>query len=58
MLYTDGTRGDFDWDHSGGFKASIKLFRDEPGIYTIVCFVRRVPADKGFPGAQVCIVSR
>ena len=58
MLYSDGTRGDFDWDHRGGFKASIKLFRDEPGIYTIVCFVRRVPTDKGFPGAQVCVVSK
>jgi uncharacterized protein YkwD len=57
MLYSDGTRGDFDWDHRGRFTASIKLFRDEPGIYTIVCFVRRVPTDKGFPGAQVCIVS-
>ena len=58
MLYTDGTRGDFDWDHRGRFRASIKLFRNEPGIYTIVCVVRRVATDKGFPGAQVCIVSK
>jgi uncharacterized protein YkwD len=59
MVYVDGTRGDFDWDnHRGRFKASIKLFRNEPGIYTIVCVVRRVPTDKGFPGALVCIVSK
>jgi hypothetical protein len=58
MLYVDGTRGDFDWDHRGGFKAPIKLFRNEPGVYTIVCIVRRVPTDKGFPGAQVCVVSK
>ena len=56
MVYVDGTRGDFDWDHRGRFKASIKLFRNEPGIYTIVCIVRRVPAEKGFAGAQVCVV--
>ena len=58
LLYTDGTRGDFDWDHRGRFRASIKLFRNEPGIYTIVWVVRRVATDKGFPGAQVCIVSK
>jgi uncharacterized protein YkwD len=57
-VYRDGTRGDFDWDHKGQFHASIKLFRNEPGIYTIVCIVRRVPNDKGFPGAQVCILSK
>ncbi len=58
MVYKDGTRGDFDWDHKGRFHAPIKLFRNEPGIYTVVWIVRRVPTDKGFPGAQVCIVSK
>jgi len=58
MLYVDGTRGDFDWDHNGWFRSRIKLFRNEPGIYTIVCIVRRAPTDKGFPGAQVCIVTK
>ena len=57
-LYSDGTRGDFDWDRSGRFRAAIKLFRNEPGIYTVICIVRRVPTDKGFPGAQVCIVGK
>jgi uncharacterized protein YkwD len=57
-LYSDGTRGDFEWDRKGGFRAPIKLFRTEPGIYTIICMVRRVPADKAFPGAQVCIVGK
>jgi uncharacterized protein YkwD len=58
MLYVDGTRGDFDWDHRGRVRASIKLFRSEPGIYTIVCMVRRVPTERAFPGAQVCVVSK
>lgn len=58
MLYVDGTRGDFDWNDRGRFRASIKLFGNQPGIYTIVCVVRRVPTERGFPGAQVCIVSK
>jgi uncharacterized protein YkwD len=58
MLYADGTHGDFDWDHQGRFDAPVKLFRKEPGIYTIVCIVRRVPSDKGFPGGQVCVVAK
>ena len=57
-VYRDGTRGDFDWDHKGQFHASIKLFHNEPGIYTIVCIVRRVATGKGFACAQVCILSK
>ena len=58
MLYADGKRGDFDWDHQGRFSAAVKLFRKAPGVYTIVCIVRRVPTDKGFAGGQVCIVGK
>jgi hypothetical protein len=58
MVYTDGKHGDFDWDHQGNFRADVKLFRKEPGIYTLVCMVRRVPSDRGFPGAQVCVISK
>lgn len=55
--YSDGTSGDFEWDHAGKFRAPVKI-KKEPGIYTIVIFVRRVPADKAFPGGQVCIITR
>jgi uncharacterized protein YkwD len=55
--YSDGALGDFDWERGGKFRAPVKLSKG-PGIYTIVLFVRRVPSDRGFPGAQVCIVSR
>lgn len=57
MTYTNGSRGDFEW-RSGRFRAQVKLYKDEPGIYTIVCMIRRVPSDKGFPGGQVCVVSK
>ena len=55
--YSDGAPGDFDWERGGRFHAPVKLDKG-PGIYTIVLFVRRVPSDRGFPGAQVCIESR
>ena len=55
--YTDGTTGDYEWSRNGKFRVPAKLFKAEPGIYTIVFWIRRVPADKGFPGAQVCILS-
>ena len=54
--YTDGKSGDYEWGHDGKFRVAAKLFRDEPGIYTIVFWIRRVPEDKGFPGAEVCIL--
>jgi hypothetical protein len=56
--YTDGSSGDYDWSHEGTFKVKVKMFRDEPGIYTALFWVRRMPTDKGFPGAEVCILSQ
>lgn len=56
-FYPDGSRGDFDWKHGGKFRVRAKLFKDEPGIYTFVFWIRRVPTDKGFPGAEICILA-
>jgi cysteine-rich secretory family protein len=56
--YTDGSLGDFDWSRKGTFKVKVKMFKDEPGIYTALFWLRRVPTDRGFPGAEVCIVSQ
>jgi hypothetical protein len=58
MIYADGTYGDFNWNHQGKFRADVKLSRKEPGIYTIICMVRRMPSDKGFPGAQACVICK
>jgi len=53
--YGDGSTGDYEWGSNGKFRVPAKLSRDVPGIYTIVFWIRRVPADKAFPGAEVCI---
>jgi hypothetical protein len=55
--YSDGSTGDYECGSNGKFRAPVKLYKDEPGIYTIVFWVRRVPKDKAFPGAEVCILS-
>lgn len=52
--YGDGSTGDYEWGN-GRFRVPAKLSRDVPGIYTIVFWIRRVPADKAFAGAEVCI---
>jgi uncharacterized protein YkwD len=52
--YGDGSAGDYEWGN-GKFRVPAKLFRDAPGIYTIVFWIRRVPADKAFPAAELCI---
>ena len=56
--YTDGSSGDFDWTREGTFKVKVKMFRDQPGIYTALFWVRRLRTDKGFPGGEVCILSQ
>jgi uncharacterized protein YkwD len=52
--YGDGSTGDYEWG-KGKFSVPARLSRDAPGIYTIVFWIRRLPADKAFPGAEVCI---
>jgi Cysteine-rich secretory protein family len=54
IFYSDRTTGDFDWGY-GKFRVPVKLYKDEPGIYTIVLWVRRVPAEKAFPVTGICI---
>jgi uncharacterized protein YkwD len=53
--YGDGSTGDYEWNSNGKFRVPAKLSRDVPGIYTIVFWLRRVPADKAFPAAEICI---
>jgi uncharacterized protein YkwD len=53
--YGDGSTGDYEWGSNGKFRVPAKLSRDLPGIYTIVFWIRRVPADKAFAGAEICI---
>ena len=53
--YSDGSTGDYQWSRNGTFRVPAKLYKDAPGIYTIVFWIRRVPADTAFPAAEICI---
>lgn len=56
--YSDGGTGDFDWKPAGKFRVRVSLSKGEPGIYTLIFWIRKSPKDKGFVGAQACIESR
>ncbi|HYT49080.1 MAG TPA: CAP domain-containing protein [Pyrinomonadaceae bacterium] len=52
--YVDGTLGDFDWG-GGRFRVPAKMYKDEPGIYTIVFWINRNANENPFPVAEVCV---
>ena len=56
--YADRQPGVIEVSRSGKFRAPIKLFKDEPGIYTIVTWLRRGEKDVAFPVTEVCIEAR
>src|ERR1700752_68162 len=54
-LYLDRTRGVIEVNTSGSFSTPIPLFKNSPGIYTLVCWIKRTPGEKSFPGTQLSI---
>ena len=54
-LYADGQPGTIIVRQGGDFGVPITLFKDSPGIYTIVCWVRTKSNSKVFPATQLCI---
>jgi uncharacterized protein YkwD len=56
-VYADGVKGVIDILGDGGFKVSVKLYKNIPGIYTIVVWIRALEAEQGFPATAVCVKS-
>jgi hypothetical protein len=54
--YVAGGTGEFDCDTAGNFHVRVKPNVKKPGIYTMVFWLRRFPADPGFAGAEVCVL--
>jgi uncharacterized protein YkwD len=54
-MYSDRTRGEIDIELDGSFSVPVTLFNDNPGIYTIVAWVKRKASEKAFPATEVCI---
>ena len=57
MRYGDGSRGVIDVEDDGRFKVPVKLYKRTPGIYTVVCWVRKKSGEKPFPATEICIES-
>jgi uncharacterized protein YkwD len=53
--YPDRTTGIVQVWPSGSFTSPIKLYKSEPGIYTIVTWLRSFKSQKAFPATGVCI---
>jgi uncharacterized protein YkwD len=56
MYYTDGTIGDYD-SADGKFRVPARLYKDAPGVYTVVFWIRRARDEKPFPATGICITS-
>ena len=54
-VYSDGAPGIIDVAVDGRFKTPVRLFKDQPGIYTIVAWIRGPESKNIFPATEVCI---
>jgi hypothetical protein len=55
LVYADRKPGVIEMSLTGRFKAPIKLFKPDPGIYTLVAWLRRGDEEKAFPATELCI---
>lgn len=55
LMYADKRPGTVNVSPGGGFNSPITLFSKEPGIYTIVAWIRHGKAEKAFAATEVCI---
>ena len=55
VVYLDRSVGVVEIRSDGSFSAPVKLYRKEPGIYTIVAWIKRKREDEAFPATEVCV---
>jgi len=53
--YADRLPGVIEVDPDGSFRAPVTLFKNSPGSYTIVCWVKLRGSAKAFPATEICI---
>lgn len=58
VYYADGTTGVVDVERSGRFRVPVKLFKELPGIYTVVLWVSQSGSRSGFPVTSICIQAK
>jgi uncharacterized protein YkwD len=55
MIYVDRSFGLVELNSGGRFRVPVKLFKDSPGVYTIVLWVKRRPSENPFPATEICV---
>lgn len=56
LRYSDGQQGVIDMNLTdASFRAPVKLFKDKPGIYTVVAWIKDGKMRSAFPATEVCI---
>ena len=55
FVYLDKGAGLVKVEMDGSFTAPVKLYRKEPGIYTIVTWIKRQKGDPAFRATEVCV---
>ena len=55
FMYADREPGVIDVSLDGRISTKVKLFKNEPGIYTIVAWLKKGTSGKAFPATEVCI---
>jgi uncharacterized protein YkwD len=55
MKYADGAPGLVDVSQDGSFRAPVRLFKEKPGIYTIVAWIKGGKKPEAFPATEVCV---
>ncbi|HSL54151.1 MAG TPA: CAP domain-containing protein [Pyrinomonadaceae bacterium] len=55
QVYRDGIAGVVEISKDGSFKTPLKLYKKEPGIYTIVAWIKRSKTDRPFPATAVYV---
>jgi len=55
QVYVDGIAGVVEIEKDGRFKTPVKLYKKQPGIYTIVVWIKGSITDRAFPATAVCI---
>ena len=57
FIYTDGSVGIVETAIDGGFRVPVKLYKQQPGIYTVVVWITSGKSVDAFPATAVCIRS-
>jgi uncharacterized protein YkwD len=55
FIYSDGTAGVVETAIDGGFRVPVKLYKQKPGIYTVVVWITSGRSEDAFPATAVCI---